>query len=353
MTTVTLVTGRDRAGMLRAALEGLPERPAIGAARRIVVKPNVVTGMRQLAATPAAALRAVLLWLRDHGARRVTLAEGSAAESTFAGFDAYGYFELGQIPGLHVDFVDLNRDQGVPLTVYDRALQPRRIHLARTLVESDLCISVTRPKTHDSVVVTGTLKNVLMGSPVNRRAGGGGWPAQLVYGVTGLIPARFRSIQGLETLWPGLSQRLYPSDKAAVHQGSAVINLNLFLLARVVRPHLAVLDGLIGMQGSGPLYGEPVDLGWAAAGADAVAVDAVMAHLLGHDPARVGYLQYCHRAGLGVADLDRIRVLGPPLHELQRRCRPSDTLLTQLDWFDPAVERLFQSLVPATVGAPT
>jgi uncharacterized protein (DUF362 family) len=114
-----------------------------------------------------------------------------------------------------------------------------------------------------------------------------------------------------------------------------------------VRPHLAVLDGLIGMQGDGPVYGSPIHLGWAAAGTDAVATDAVMAHLMGHDPARIGYLHYCQRAGLGVADLAAIDVLGPSLASLQRCCRPPSTYLEQLRWFDPAVESLFQVLVAA------
>jgi uncharacterized protein (DUF362 family) len=331
--------------MLRAALDALPDPPAVAAAERIVVKPNIVSTLRPLAATHVDALRAVLLWLRDRGARQVVVAEGAATEATFDGFAAYGYFALAQLPGLRVDFVDLNQDEPVPVTVFDRHLQPRTIHLARTMVESDLRISVTRPKTHDAVVVTGALKNALMGSPLNRVAGGPRWRARLVQGLLGLVPARFRSIQGLESLRPGLLRRLYPSDKAQVHAGTAVINLNLYLLARVVRPHLGVLDGLIGMEGNGPVYGRPIQLGWAAAGRDAVAVDAVMAHLMGHDPARVGYLHYCHRAGLGVADLAAIEVVGPPLAGLQRLCRPSSTHLDQIGWAEAAVERLFESLM--------
>ena len=340
--TVTLVPGRQRAAMIRAALDGLPDSPGVAGARRIVVKPNVVSTVRPLAATHVEALRAVLLWLRDRGARQVTLAEGSATEDTLAGFANYGYYGLADLPGLRVDFLDLNRDETVPLTIYDRSLTPLTIGLARTIVESDLRVSVTRPKTHDAVIVTGGLKNMLMGSPVNRRAGGGHWRARLTTRLAEAIPPRFRSIQGLEALRPGLARRLYPSDKAAVHQGPAVINLNLFLLAQVARPHLAVLDGLIGMQGSGPIFGEPVHLGWAGASLDAVALDTVMAHLMGIDPAGVGYLQHCHRAGLGVTDLAAITINGPALASLQRLCQPPTDYAEQRDWATPAVERLIQ-----------
>lgn len=344
MPTVTLVPGRVRSEIVREALERLPDAPAIEHAQRIVVKPNVVSTLRPLSATHVEALRTVLLWLRDRGARQVTIAEGSASESTFDGFAAYGYFGLAQLPGLRVDFVDLNHDTMVPLTIYTHTLERQIIGIARTIVESDLRISVTRPKTHDAVVVTGALKNMLMGSPVNRRAGGPRWRARLSQAIMGLLPPSLRSIQGLNRLSPGLLNRLYPSDKAAVHQGYAAMNLNLFLLAQVVRPHLGLLDGLIGMEGNGPIFGQPVHLGWAAASTDSVALDAVMTHLLGHDPARVGYLHYCHRAGLGVADLSAIDVHGPLLGDLQRACRPSSTHLSQIGWADPAVERLFQSL---------
>lgn len=345
MPSVVVEPGRERAVMLRAALDRLPDPPDIAAARSIVVKPNVVSTVRPLAATHVDALEAVLRWLRERGASRVILAEGSAAEATFDGFAAYGYTELGRRAGLRVDFVDLNQDATVPVTIYDRSRRPFTIGLARTIVESDLRISVTRPKTHDAVIITGTLKNMLMGSPVNRKAGGARWRSRLLHEIGGVIPPRFRSLQGLEAIRPGLARRMYPSDKAAVHQGPPVINLNLFLLAQVVRPHLAVLDGLIGMEGSGPIFGEPVHLGWAAAGTDAVAVDAVMTHLMGYDPASIGYLQYCQRAGLGVADLAAIDVHGPPLASLQRSCRPSATYADQVRWADPAVEGLFQSLL--------
>jgi uncharacterized protein (DUF362 family) len=331
--------------MIPQAFERLPPPPAVAAARRIVVKPKFVSTVRPLAATPVEALEAVLRWLREHGATHVTVADGTASEATFDGFAAYGYFGLGRLPGLRVDFVDLNQDAADPVTIYDRSLTPRTIRLARTVTQSDLLVSVTRPKTHDAVIVTGALKNVLMGSPVNRRAGGPRWRAHLSNRLMRIVPSRLRSIQGLATLHPSLADRLYASDKAAVHQGFPVINLNLFLLARAVRPRLAVLDGLVGMEGDGPIFGQPVHLGWAAASTDAVATDAVMAHLMGHDPAGVGYLHYCQRAGLGEADLAAIEVLGPPLASLQRPCRPSSTLRQQQGWADPAVERLFQSLL--------
>jgi uncharacterized protein (DUF362 family) len=55
--------------------------------------------------------------------------------------------------------MDLNHDEPVPVDVYDWRLRPLRLHLARSVVESDFRISVGPPKTHDAVTVTLSLKN--------------------------------------------------------------------------------------------------------------------------------------------------------------------------------------------------
>jgi uncharacterized protein (DUF362 family) len=100
------------------------------------------------------------------------------------------------------------------------------------------------------------------------------------------------------------------SDKQAVHQGFPMMNINLALLAARLRPHLSVLDGFVGMEGSGPVNGTPVPWGIAVAGTDPLAVDVLAAQLMGFDLKDVGYLNYCAQLGLGCADLAAIQVVG-------------------------------------------
>jgi uncharacterized protein (DUF362 family) len=135
-------------------------------------------------------------------------------------------------------------------------------------------ISVTRLKTHDTVVATMGLKNMVMAAPLNQARG------QLRY-------------------------------KRVMHSGGPRwLHYNMFLVAQRVRPHLTVLDGLEGMQGNGPVRGTPIEHGVALAGTDVCAVDSVGAQLMGIPVENIGYLTYCGQAGLGITDRAMIDIVG-------------------------------------------
>ena len=57
-----------------------------------------------------------------------------------------------------------------------------------------------------------------------------------------------------------------------------------------VRPHLAIVDGIVGMEGDGPIMGTPRHAGVLVMGTNLPAVDATAARLMGIDPWRVAYL---------------------------------------------------------------
>lgn len=346
---VALARGDDRAGNVLRALDLLGPLPSVAERRSIVVKPNFVSVRNQLAATHVDAVRATLTWLRQQGAGHVIVAEGPAMTNAASGFRRYGYEALAR--EFDVEFRDLNQDQGVPVEIYDRHLRPFIIHLARTIVESDLRVSVTPLKTHDSVIVTASLKNVLMGSPLNKAACCTGFLAEMGDAVRQAIPRRFRSVQNLEGYIPGLAQKVYHSEKVRVHQGFVAINLNLFLMARVLLPHLAVIDAFRAMEGNGPTSGDPVDLRVAIASGDSVAADSVGATMMGFDPWEIGYLSYCARAGLGVADLSQIEVLGEPLEACARPFVPPPHYDAQRRWPSPAAEAILQRYLPHRLSA--
>lgn len=73
---------------------------------------------------------------------------------------------------------------------------------------------------------------------------------------------------------------------------------------------LSIVDGIIAMQGNGPINGEVYPLGWLVAGPDAVACEAVCAHLIGLEPDRLPLLRAAKRATYGRADLTNIECLG-------------------------------------------
>lgn len=343
---VALVKGSDRYHNLRRALELVAEDVPLEGARNILVKPNLISVSRQEAATHRDALRAVLDFLGERTRATIIVGEGSGGD-TGEGFRHFGYLELAR--GYPLRFVDLNQDDTVAVEVWDHRLRPRRLRLARTVVEADFRISLTLPKTHGDVIFTGAIKNIAMGSLVRRKPS---WLVRsLVSQVLSLVsqgkrvahwapnsPTRMTSLAQL-------ANRLIGDDKKQVHQGYPVMNLNLFRLAQRTWPHLAVIDGFQGMEGEGPVRGEPVEWGIAIASADALAADCLAAHLMGLAPDRIGYLHYCHRAGLGQGVIALMEVVGESPQACARPFKPPPAYPALLNWALPSSARLPGELV--------
>jgi uncharacterized protein (DUF362 family) len=101
--------------------------------------------------------------------------------------------------------------------------------------------------------------------------------------------------------------RVYGWPKNALHWAGlteAVVDV-----AAAVRPELQIVDGIVGMEGNGPIQGTPVDAGVLVFGSDPVATDATAARLMGLDPDRIPYLAQAARF-LGQGDLEEIRQVG-------------------------------------------
>jgi hypothetical protein len=109
-------------------------------------------------------------------------------------------------------------------------------------------------------------------------------------------------------------------EKKRTHQlglDRGIVDLN-----RVVRPHLTVVDAIVGMEGTWQYPEDCVRLGCIVAGVDVVAVDAVCAAIAGFDVGQILHVQLAAQAGLGVADLHRIEVRGQAIADVARRFIP-------------------------------
>ncbi len=264
----------------------------------------------------------------------LVIAEGAASSSTFEGFRNYGYLPLAS--EYDAMLMDLNSDDWEEVEVLDSRLQPMKVRLARTVLESDFRISVTPPKTHDTVIVTLSLKNIIVGSLIRDQGGA----SALISLARRFTPSWLSSSPLAQKVKARSSKALFRNDKAAIHQGYKAINLNLCRLARLVWPHLSVIDGFEGMEGNGPVLGSPVPWRIALAGTDPLAVDSLTAYLMGFDPDEIGYLHYCRVSGLGVGEISRIKVVGNASPgEVRRRFRPHSTYREQLAWKFPEAER--------------
>lgn len=315
-TDIALYQGSERSDIVRQALLQVIDGIDWPTRQHVVVKPNLVQTSRPAAITHRDTLAVVLEAIRSRYNGRLTIAEGCALEDTADAFAGQGYPELAAFYGC--DLLDLNADEPHAVTVYDRAGEAMHLRLAQTIVKSDCRISLSVPKTHDAVLVTLSIKNMIMGSLMDRR----------------------RTARGLRTVWQNrLGQILHGhgngwgSDKIAMHQSYPIMNVNLAVVAPLVWPHLVLLDGFVAMEGAGPIDGEPVPWGVAFAGRDALAVDALAARLMGFAVDEVGYLHYCAQLGLGSVDFEQLRILGNVEPEaVQRTFKPHPHHGAQRQW---------------------
>ena len=307
---VALCAGADRAENVFRGLEAFRDEiaQAIGD-RRVVIKPNNVAIDVQLSATHAECLEGILEFLKSIGKlQNVVIAESAATGPTMEGFTNYGYPRVADKYGAKL--VDLDQQETQTVFVFDeKDFRPHPVRVSRMLLDRDhFVISAAKLKTHDLVVATLSLKNIIFGAPIKDvgfRSGNRGKP-------------------GAKT------------DKPIAHgSGFYGINYNLFALAQRLSPSLAVIDGHNGMEGNGPTRGTPVDHRVCLVSPDWLAADRVAVQLMGIDFGKIGYLNYCAQAGMGQADLERIEILGEPLARHLRQYKLHDNIQKQLTWMTP------------------
>lgn len=251
-----------------------------------LIKVNFVSNTNQLAATHVQAVKSTVDILNSIDKKEITVAE-AAFSNTQKGFKNFGYQQLAQdYP--NISLMDLNT---APVEEWNG------FRLSKPILDSDFRINVSPPKTHDTVVITGAMKNFAVGA--------------IIIG----------------------SKQRGSHSRSNFHQGNyAQINQRLVDLYQQVKPDLAILDGFKVMEGRGPSSGNPIKSNWALAGTNPVEVDAVAAYLMGFDPADIGYLYFAHQRGLGQINFSRIDLAGddPKLHKKEIEAHPR--FKQQLKW---------------------
>ncbi len=86
-------------------------------------------------------------------------------------------------------------------------------------------------------------------------------------------------------------------------------------ISRLFKPQLIVVDGIFAMEGRGPVFGLPVKMDSLIFGKDIVAVDHLLAKLIGVNPKKIKYIVEGERRGLGTTNYE---VLGRNYKEIQR-----------------------------------
>jgi uncharacterized protein (DUF362 family) len=291
---VALVKGNDcRENMYQALMKLEDDIVASIGNKKVLVKPNFVSTNRQLCATHVDAIRGILDFLRPHCRQQIVVGESTASRAgTFDGYRNYGYLTLEKEYGIKL--VDLNERPWQYRYVFGKGHEPTPIRIISTFLDPEwYVISAAKMKTHDRVVTTLSLKNVILGAPLNDYK---------------------------------------HNDKRLTHMEyhfspKAVLNYNMFHLAQDIYPDLGVIDGFVAMEGRGPVGGDPVDARVALASLDPLALDTLTTKLMGFDPTRIMYLRSMAETGMGQGDLAKVKVEGTSPEACQYHFKPHPRLI--------------------------
>jgi len=255
------------------AVEASGEWPATEiAGKKVIIKPNLVVPMTADTGvtTGPQVVRALVDLALSAGAAQVIIVEG---EFNGPNFSACGYDFLDTYdPGGRVSLVDLSQEPAI-LAQVPSGMAYGWIHMPELLLEDDVFfISAAKLKTHFHTHATLTMKNSMGVPPVDR------------YRVP---PEEWR----------------YAMHRRGTEQ--AIVDLNL------VRPiDFAVVDGVWGMEGEGPVQGTAVELDLVVAGRNAVAVDHACLWATGLPHSGVQHLKYAADKALGPSGMEEIDLLG-------------------------------------------
>ncbi len=302
---VSFAAGNDTREVIYQALKPLEREieKAIGD-KQVVIKVNmgeVIKGFESCA-TDVNQIRGILDFLKPIYDKRVIIAEGTAnyPENIVVHFEKRNYNPL--LKEYNAEFIDTNDQPATTKWIKSAEHHPLPINIINTFFDPDIyLISATRLKTHDCVVATLSLKNVVMGAPIH---------------------------------YYKQKNRTDKNEKRKMHSGGyRGLSYNIFRVATlVVQPDLAVLDGVIGVEGNGPWNGSPIEHGVALASTDWVSADRMGVELMGIDYDMVKYLQWCSATGMGQGDLSKINVIGPNYKDHIVRYKLNKNIEQQCEW---------------------
>jgi uncharacterized protein (DUF362 family)/Pyruvate/2-oxoacid:ferredoxin oxidoreductase delta subunit len=163
-----------------------------------------------------------------------------------------------------------------------------QVSVSRAVFDADIIISLPKFKTHGLTIITGAVKNSY-----------------------GFLPG---------------------AQKAMLHKAAGSPQRFQEMVVDVFKiriPDLFIMDAVVGMEGNGPASPDLRDVGLILAADNAVAMDTVVAILMGCDPAQLRFLQKAKDNGIGNPDINEIEIIGElrPIPDFKLPPLSGDTIL--------------------------
>jgi uncharacterized protein (DUF362 family)/NAD-dependent dihydropyrimidine dehydrogenase PreA subunit len=234
--------------------------------KKVFIKPNLLRASeaKEGIVTNPAVLRAVVEKVKTMGPASIIVGDNPG----FAGYGANeeSFRKTGLMEAARGYYQNIgNESQKVG---FNADFMPT-VSLSQVVLDADIIISLPKFKTHGLTVITGAIKNSY-----------------------GFLPG---------------------AQKAKLHRAASSPERFHEMLVDVFRlrvPDLFLMDAVVGMEGNGPASPDLRTIGLILASENAVAMDAVMATMMGCEPGRLRFLQKAKEAGLGDYDLKTIEVIG-------------------------------------------
>jgi uncharacterized protein (DUF362 family) len=121
------------------------------------------------------------------------------------------------------------------------------------------------------------------------------------------------------------------------HQHMSEVLVDLLIIQKQIHPQiLSIVDGTVCGDGAGPRTMIPRIKNHILAGYDQVAVDTVVAHMLGFDPLKLPAIKLAHDEGLGCGDFDQIEIIGEDISEINWKFKVKRSIVI---WGDQMVRK--------------
>jgi uncharacterized protein (DUF362 family)/NAD-dependent dihydropyrimidine dehydrogenase PreA subunit len=167
-------------------------------------------------------------------------------------------------------------DEGIELVRFDKQRWRGEFPLAIWLDNCDHVVNIAKFKTHDLTILTGAIKNLF-----------------------GLVPGTYKT---------ELHKRHFIAEDFAKM---------LVAVYTEARPALNLVDGIVAMEGDGPATsGKLRNTGLLFASSDAVALDSVLALIMGLEPEDILTTKEAARRELGISNINHIDIVGEKLEEV-------------------------------------
>lgn len=263
----------------------------------VMIKPNLccVRTSETGATTDPRIVEALIKYFRNRfGSREFFIVESDATMlNADVAFQLLGYKKLALEAGANI--VNLSKVPWDLKNFHNNVVQTR-VRMPKLFQRPHFLISVAKMKTHDSCGISATLKNMFGCNPE---------PYKLRY--------------------------------------HGHLNHNIVDFATAYPPSLSIIDGIIGMEGMGPVGGTPVRVGAVLLGTDPVATDHAVAKLMGIDPNKIKTLRIARQQGVGTF---QYKVVGSSLSEVETPFKRPTSVIIKL--YSSKVFGLLKSYSSAT-----